>query len=697
MPPPRLPPDDSPLQAEAGALALDLADERVTLSGAARVAGRGLRVNAQALEYQRASHLLESHAPVEIETRQLRVQAQGGRFDPVEGRGELESARYRLFEPRGRGTARKIEILDARHSRFERIDFTTCPPGNQGFVLSADEMTVDRETQVAHFKDASLHFLGVPLFWAPRFSLPLTDARRSGLLVPTLGYDSENGVDLTAPWYFNLAPNYDFTLLPRLLSRRGLLLGGEFRFLLPAHQGIFNAEILPHDRIWDGAQPRGALHAATRSRLGPGLKASLDLNWVSDDHYLEDLGRSLAVTSTRHLRNRLALEWNRPTFDMLAEVRHYDTLDPDIPAHQRPYSLLPRLAFHWVPLPTAWGLEYGFDGELVHFYRDDSTTGQRLDLAPRLALAYGGSWWNLVPSLEGRYTAYMLQDQAPGLDDRPTRATFTAALDGSLHFEREARLFDTDLLQTLEPRLHYLYTPYRNQDDLPLFDTGLLDFTFDNLFRGNRFNGPDRVGDANQMALALTSRLIDRHDGRELLRADLGQIYYFRDRRVRLDPEDPPLDASSSSIIAQVSAGLVPGWQLEAGVQVDPHHPDRKLRQGLARARWQGDDGAAFLAAWRLREDALEQADLAAIWPLTPRLKLIGRWFYSLEEDHLLEAVAGLEYNDCCWRLRAVARHYLDGPDEAYNDTLLLELELHGLGTLGNNIDRFLDRTIHGY
>ena len=685
------------LEAEADAMELEQDTERVHLQGRVVLEGSGARIHANAITYESEQRHLLSDQPLLIESGDLRLLAGEGEFYPGEHRGRMDQVEYRLLEPRARGTASVVELQDRKHSRFEEPTFTTCPPGNNGFVLQAKEMEIDREEMVGHFKGAKLKFLGMPIFYAPKLSIPLTDERRSGLLVPSVGYSSSNGFDLAVPYYFNLAPNYDATVTARILSKRGLLLGGEFRYLQPRHRGSLFAEILPSDRLYDGNEPRGAFHAQNRSNLGRGLRASLDLNWVSDDQYLEDLGHSLAVTSTRHLRNRAALTWSRRDWDLLAEVRHYNTLDETIPADERPYSLLPRVAFDWNSHSRNTPLYYGFNGEFAHFYRKDSTTGQRVDLQPKISLPLHHGWYYVEPALSARYTTYSLQDQLPGYDSSPDRATYTASIDSGLFFDRTVNWFDQSLTHTLEPRAFYVYTPYENQDDIPLFDTSLLDFTFDNLFRGNRFNGPDRVGDANQLALALTSRVISDTHGRELLRASIGQIFYFEDLRVQLDPDTPPLDNGSSSVIAEVATELFENWLLRAGVQVDPHNEERKLRQGLAQATWHGDGGEIFHASWRLREDALEQTDLAAIWPVSEKLKLIGRWYYSVEESRTLEAVAGVEYGDCCWRLRTVVRRYLDGPGDAYNNSLLLELELNGLGALGNDIDKFLDRTIYGY
>ncbi len=658
----------------------------------------GNSLHADDLKYDNNRRIVQSDEQLLVQLKDLRVLGSKAWFDLQKEQGAMEEVSYRIPSRKARGEASLLEIRDSKHSHYENISYTTCPPGNKGFLLSAERMDIDQEKQIGTFHGAKLAFLGVPIFYAPTLTLPLSDQRKSGLLVPSLGYSSRNGLDLTLPYYFNLAPNYDATFMPRLLSKRGLLLGGEFRFLTPNNKGELFGEILPDDRESDDYGARGAIHARSHSNLNfltQGLSADVDINWVSDDDYLDDMGRSLAVTSTRHLLSRAALNWRLPEWDAIAEIRDYNTLDKTIAPEDRPYSLLPRLAVNWTHFQGAAGLDYSVNVEMSSFYRDDSVTGARFDLLPRVSLPLRRDWGFLEPALSGRYTSYELDDQLPGLDNKPDRGTWSASLDGGLFFDRAMNWFGRSMIHTLEPRIYYLYTPYVNQDDLPLFDTGLLDFSFNNLFRDNRFNGPDRVGDANQLTLALTSRILSGASGRELLNASIGQILYFDDRRITLDGQGPVQD-SSSSLVAELSTGIFEHWMLRAGLEYDPN-ADTGLQQGLAMATYRGEAGERLHASWRLREGVLEQTDLAAIWPLNDRLSLIGRWYYSVEESHSLETVAGLEYGDCCWRIRAVWRRYLDSNGEAYNDTALLQLELNGLGRLGNNIDNFLDRTIYGY
>ncbi len=658
----------------------------------------GKTLYAEDLHFDNQRQLVKVDQQLLITLQDLRLLGDNAWYDLNKNQGDMEHISYRIPSRKARGQASKMSLLDKEHSRYENISYTTCPPGNKGFVLSAQRMEIDQKNQIATFKAAKLRFLGVPIFYTPTLTVPLDDARKSGLLVPSLGYSSKNGLDLTLPYYFNLAPNYDATLTPRLLSKRGLLLGGEFRFLSPQHKGQLQAEILPDDRLWDGQSTRGAVRARTHSNLNtlvPGMAADLDLNWVSDNSYLDDLGQSLAVTSTRHLRNRAALSWGNLNWNALAELRHYKTLDETISPENRPYSLLPRLSLDWLQYQGPGNLDYSFNAELSNFYRENSVTGQRIDLKPRIGLPLRRDWGFVEPAISARYTSYSLEDQLPGKDNSPSRSTYSLSLDSGLFFDRESNWFGESITQTLEPRAYYLYTPYENQSDIPLFDTNYLDFNFNNLFRDNRFNGPDRVGDANQLTLALTSRLLSGKSGRELLSARIGQIYYFEDRRVTLS-DDQGIDTSTSSVIADISTGIFDHWLLRAGVQIDPN-ADVALQQGLAQASYQGEEGQRVHASWRLREGVLEQTDLAAYWPVSEKLSLIGRWYYSVEESHSLETVAGVEYGDCCWRFRAIWRRYLDNNGTDYTNSALLQLELNGLGKLGNNIDNFLDRTIYGY
>lgn len=683
------------LQIEADSGVASPEDESAYFSGDVVLLGPEHEIHAQDLSYSRETGEITTQGEIQIRTGDLRLQGERAQYNLSGHTGSLHDLEYRILSQRARGHAELAELQGQQSARYENVTYTTCPTGNEDFVLSARSLTMDQLNETATFEGAKLGFLGVPVFYFPKMTVSLNDDRKSGLLIPGMSYSSKNGLDLALPYYLNLAPNYDATLIPRVISKRGPALGGEFRFLADKHRGEMQGEIVL-DRKYNDGEARGAFHLDTKSTLAQRLSGNVLINYVSDDDYLKDFGNSLAVASTQHLLNRARLTYHADFWDLYGDISHYNTLDNAIPVNSRPYSQLPRIRFDLLKHDGPGKLDYSMLAEYIYFYRDTGMTSHRLDLHPGISFPWRTDWAYVEPGVTARYTGYQLQDQPDNQSASQNRTLFSASLDSGLFFDRSSNWFGHNINQTLEPRAYYLYVPYEDQSDLPVFDTGLLDFSFDNLFRGNRFNGPDRVGDANQLALALSSSLLDNASGEELLRASIGQIYYFEDRRVTL-PQYDEVDTSSSSVIAQINGRINAQWQYRAGVQVDPHTDQDSVRQGLAQVTYHGQQNQLFNAAYRLREGVVEQTDVGAVWPVTPNMNVIARWYYSLQDDKTLEAVAGLEYGRCCWRIRAVLRHYLDNDGLEYNDTAMIQLELNGLGKLGHDIDNYLDRSIYGY
>ena len=358
-----------------------------------------------------------------------------------------------------------------------------------------------------------------------------------------------------------LAENYDLTLTPRLMSKRGLMLSSEFRFLTSSTQGTFAADILPNDRERDtGNSTRGAASLYTYSTFNERANAALRLNYVSDSDYFEDLGGDLATTSATHLERTGVVTYHGDYWNLLGLAQYWQTIDDDIPSEDRPYSQLPLVRLDLERPDGIGGVTYHLDAEYANFHRDDSVRGHRIDLSPAFSLPLGESWWAVEPKAGAHYTTYWLTDQTAGLDDNPSNLTGVFSLDSRFYFDRDSDFFGNAVTHTLEPRAYYLYVPSSDQDDQPLFDTAPLDFDFENLFRENRFTGPDRVGDANQLTLALTSRVKDRVSGEELLRASIGQIVYFEDRTVTL-ADEPDQDDSTSALVTELEARLGRGWR----------------------------------------------------------------------------------------------------------------------------------------
>jgi LPS-assembly protein len=535
------------------------------------------------------------------------------------------------------------------------------------------------------------------VFYWPVASFPLTDARASGFLAPTISGSSGNGADISIPYYFNLAPNYDATLVSRLLQRRGFMLGSEFRYLGAQSTASVNSAYLPHDRLRDlpGADDRYSVNINVQSQLSPVWRFGSSLNRVSDDYYFEDLGDSLTTSATSVIGSDLGFYGRSVTpglglWNAGLMVDRFEIIDPANPSTPDPYRRAPRLFFNSENYLGAWS--YGIKSELVHFRREFGSEGSRFDLMPFARFEWRTPYAFVRPELSFRHTRYSLDNQPSSTDQR--RSLPIASLDMGLYFDRANAWFFKDLRQTLEPRLYYLRAPYRDQSDFPVFDTTELDFSFSQLFRNNRFSGADRQADSNQVAAAVTTRWIDDVAGVEKLRVSVGQIRYFDDSLVTL-PGAQPFTSSAGVWVAEAQAQIGERWRASIANQYDP----QTSRMRLAAVKLQrtiGDAGLLNLG-YRYRTDRLEQADISGIAPINERWSLIGRWNYSLPERRTLEGLAGFEYKSCCWRLRVLGRHYLRAGTLEGKNTLFFELELNGLGVLGRKTDRLLDNAIVGF
>jgi len=607
-------------------------------------------------------------------------------------RTQLDDIRYQLVEARGNGEAAKA-TMQGQLSNLEQVSYSTCDPRNPHWRISADRIELDQESGEGRARGAVLHLGKVPVFWLPYLSFPIDDRRRSGFLYPRLGASDNTGIDLSLPYYLNLAPNYDATLTLRSLGHRGLMLGGEFRYLTAQHSGEFSASWLPNDK--ENGRDRGSFTWRHNGRLSDTWDLRVNLNQVSDDRYFEDFGDSLSATSTSLLQSSAGVYGRGESWWASVALQAWDVTDPFVINAQQPFRRLPRARFGW---KSDWSelLEVGLRSELVAFDHETLPGARRLDLYPYLRMPLENSWGFLRPEFGYRYTAYHLDS---GYVDQvgqraPDRGVPILSLDSGLLFERGTSLFGGNNIQTLEPRIYYLRAPYRDQDALPVFDTRELTFSFDQLFRNNRFSGADRQGDANQLTLAVSSSLFDESTGRERLRASIGQIHYFDTPRVGL-PGNPPDMGTNSALVADLSSELSEKWRVGVTQQWDGDSHDTQLSGVRAQYRFRGT-GVANLA-YRYRSGRLEQTDFTFLAPINERWRVVGRWNYSLRDSETLEAFAGLQWEDCCVAVRALARNYIRNREGDKNTGLYFEIELKGLGAFGRGAEELLERAILGY
>ena len=609
---------------------------------------------------------------------------------------------YMIEDRHGHGEAARITLSGGQRIIANDATYTTCNPGDADWRITASHVELDHAEETGAVRNMWLEFMGQRVFYMPWMSFPLGDRRKTGFLAPTYGIGGSRGVELTTPYYFNLASNRDATLTARTMSERGVQAIGELRFLSRTYgSGRVEAQLLPSDAKF--GDDRAAFGFTHRHRWSSRWSTDTRIEWASDAEYFEDLGTDLAQSSRTHLPRRFDTRYRGDGWNALFRFQDFLTLDRTVSPMDRPYATLPQLLVRTTFPERNRALNFGATAELAYFEQRERTTGVRMDLRPSVAWPFRTSGAFVVPKATLHFTQYALdraEDDAY-MEDAPSRWIPSFSLDGGVFLERPVTFRGRRLTHTIEPRLYYLHVPFRRQDDLPVFDTGRFSFDFAQLFREDRFSGGDRLGDADQVALALTSRLLDDRGG-ELARAGVGQIRYFRDRRVTLDATEGPETARSSDVVAEVEARLARRWRIRAGFQYDAG-AGRTARNTFG-VRYRPDERRVVNATYRRvrdagPEEAVEQADLSFAWPIGRDWRAVGRWNFALneEENRTLEAFGGLEYESCCWGIRLVARRFLSGGRDGYSNGIFLQLELKGLTGVGHDADVFLERSIPGY
>lgn len=622
----------------------------------------------------------------------IRLTAEHGEGFPERELHRLEGADYQLVGLRGHGEAARAE-LDHGLGWLHDASFTTCDPTGPQWELRARRIKVDLDKRFGTAWGARVRLGRVPVFYLPYIQFPIDDTRRSGFLYPAISVSSRSGFELEVPYYLNLAPNYDATLTPHLMTERGVKMNTEFRYLFRNHRGLLDGGYLPNDREAD--RDRGELHYEHFSRLSRNWQASADVNLVTDDRYFEDFGESVNRAATRLLSSQVAVRGRGRTWRSEVAVEDWDLVDPLVGEQAEPFKRLPRADFRWEQ-PVLGPLRAGFHSELALFEHDVLPAGDRLDLRPYLTLPLEGLAWFVRPQVAYRYTAYEVDDElAVDGDTSLDRGVPIYSLDGGLFFERDTRLFGRDWLQTLEPRIYYLNVPFRDQRNLPVFDSRELTFSFAQLFRDNAFSGADRQIDANQATLAVTTRLLDPDSGREYFSLGLGQARFFESPRVGLTTVPLP-DRDESPIVAEADVQLHDRWSLGTTQHWDTVRNRSDL--SVVRSQLRFKDGAGLAnVSYRFRRNELEQTDVSVIYPLNPAWRLIGRWNFSLRDESTVEALGGFEWDSCCLGVRLFVRNFVTDREGNKSNQVYLELELKGLTSAGRDTRSLLERAILGY
>ena len=736
------------------------ADGDAVLNGRVTVRQDQRSVAADSVTYDYGNDKLTVKGKVDFLDPKLRVRSDSGSYE-TDGGANFNEAFFQLMDRNGRGFAKDVDLHPDGKLDLNNVRYTSCPVGNEDWSLSASKINLDTKLQEGVAHHVTMRFKDVPIFYTPYISFPLGDERKSGVLFPSFGHSGSNGFDVEVPYYFNLAPNYDLTVTPGLLTARGVQLAEDFRYLTAHSHGQFDATFLPNDK--QQHDDRSYVRYTDITDIRHGLRFDADIASVSDSNYFQSFAVGTEQTSVTFLERRADLLYYDDAWRIRAQLQNFQTIDTTVIDADRPYSRVPRVqATALYPIENS-NFEFGFDSEAVNFLRGVGPTGVRLNLAPEIRWSKRAPGYFFEPAVGYDFTQYDLQDAGPGRPSTPSRALPYVRVDTGLVFEREAGA-QGQRTQTLEPRLVYSFVPYRNQDELPIFDSGLPDLNLTELFRTNRYVGSDRIGDANQVALAMTTRLFDTVSGTQYLSATIGQIRYFSIPRVGLpqdalslqgirDQNGQPLGA-----IPLVNPLAVPGALTAPGGQSyvafpgqyfpgqypyglsrtsrvlatgqDPAFPASDIVAEVAltgykhlgvnldyqwnpytsqtekseiSVQYRPDPSRVVNIGYRFQEGILKQWDGSFAWPIAAHWNTVGRWVYSLQDRQTIEQVAGFEYKSCCYKVQLVQRRYLSirpgttTSGGTLDTSIALQLELTGLSSVGKREDSFLEQSIRGY
>lgn len=656
------------------------------------------RVTADRMSYDSRSGIATLQKDIQYASPSMVLNSSSGEYNTQTGTGSFKDTTFLMPNRNGHGTSGIFNALDDNHSQLYGTTYTTCPPGKVDWLLSAPDMYLDSATNTGEGHNVTIHFLGVPVFWSPYLNFPLNDQRKSGFLSSDFSFDVINGFEVSAPYYFNLADNYDATLYPRIITKRGVQTGGEFRWMDEVDQGSVYGAYLAHDQVAD--RERGQFILTDTANFNEFNQLGILYNWVSDFDYFHDLGSDLAINSTAFLPRDVAYTYDdEADWLVLSQFQDFQTLDPTIPRQLYTYRRVPQMVVSWSNNQDVTGPQYSFYAEGVRFQRDQRIGAWRGDIKPSVSLPMGNAGAYFTPTLAWRLTDYALDSasytpfngQTVQVADRHlSRSLPIFDIDTGLNFDRDGGAYT----ETLEPRLFYLRVPYRDQNQIPVFDAVQPDFSYLQLFSDNAFYGADRQSDANQLSYAVTTRVLDSLSGAQIFQFDLGRTRYFADRRVQF-PGTPTATALYSDVAGDALYNFGDVWTANYNQLWDPVTRQTDLASVLL--QYHPAYRQIINLGYEFTRPNLKQTSVSFAWPLAGAWSWVGGWNYDVVNHQTLERIWGFEYDSCCWNFQILNRFYLMPNSTKYDSVIFFSLQLKGLGLVGRHLEDVLQRDILGY
>lgn len=690
-------------------------DKDIEAEGEVRLRKRGKAVYADWLRYDQAQSEVHARGNVRIEQRGDSIEGTELNYNIDTERGAMEKPNYRVQvnATNGRGEGERLVFEGENKYRMLGGSYTTCDVGVNDWFIRAKDFEIDKERQIGTAHNASVEFLGAPILYSPYLNFSLDRQRKSGFLAPTFGQTGNSGTEFSLPYYWNIAPNRDATITPRVMSKRGVQLRNEFRYLESSYRGEIRYEVLPDDRV-RGGDTRSAYSVVHTQNFANGWVGALNVQKASDDNYFTDLSTQISATSQILLPRSGSLakggalgtdgSWGFSTSIQRWQVLQTDPLNPvTVPYNATQANLT-------ATKPFGSYLDTAFIGNVAQFTNPTQINGTRSVLYPSVSVPLQTSFAYVTPKVGMHMTHYNFDNTNTPLGDQ-NRLLPIFSVDSGVVFERDMMLSGQNMLQTIEPKVFYVYIPTRNQNSLPVFDSAQQNTNFATLYTENQFSGSDRINDANQVTTGVTSRFL-QSNGVERLRMGIAQRFYFKSQEVTL-PGIAPRGSNTSDLLAALNGTIVPHWFADAGWQ---YTTDSSQTQRLnAGVRYEPEPGKVVNVAYRYTNGALvtstgsttvtspdnpshtlRQVDLSTQWPITRHLSGIGRMNYSIADSRMLEGLAGIEYDGGCWALRVVAHSFATTSSTSIN-SFFMQLELNGVSKIGSNPLELLRRNIAGY
>ncbi len=652
-----------------------------------KIMGDGKTLKSDYLRYSFSSSDVYAKGNVKLESDGLEISGDSLDFNMQSSKGVIYKPQYFLEEQNARGTADKIFADSDSEFVVENGTYTTCEADSDDWHLRINNLAIDTVKDLGVAKNAVVVFKNTPILYAPYLDFSLTGRRKSGLLAPSAGQTGQSGTEFKIPYYWNIAPHMDATITPRMMSRRGFQLSQEFRYLAEGFNSKIQTEYLSSDELYKDS--RWAYSVFQKYVFGKNLSGNLSLQSVSDDDYFTDLSDNINATSLTNLPREVGLNYDGGWYNAEARIQTFRTLQDPGDFVVPPYERIPQVRFFGIR-KTRIGPDIEVRGELVDFEHRTLIKARRDVFYPSLKWPLRRSFLYLTPKIGYHYTRYTFDDSAP--DTQRTLPIYS--LDSGVTFERTSTIFNSEYVQTLEPRLYYVYIPYREQGHIPTFDTAESDFSLAQIFTENLFTGADRINDANQLTAAVSSRFLRPKNGVEKLRVTLAQRYYFSDQRVSLDSSYVPRTSNKSDLLIGVNGEL--NQNLRTNVITQYSLVEDQWERSSAMLYYNPDRGKLMNVGYRFTRDSVEQLDWAMQWPVGRDWSALARWNYSTRDKQLIEGVIGLERDSGCWKTRLVAHRFASATDE-YSTSFFLQLELTGLSKLGLNPIDVLKQNIRGY